>query len=56
MRILRKKKINPGIIHTIPENIIISEFSKFFEDFVSYVKTFTENANIGKMGKQEYIE
>jgi len=40
-----------GIIHTIRENINISEFPKFFENFGSYLKPFTQNANISKMSR-----
>jgi len=51
MRILRKKKINPGIIHTIREDIIITEFQRFFENLLSKLNLFIKNAKIGKIDK-----
>jgi len=51
MRILRKKKVNSGIIHTIRENIIITEFQRFFENLLSKLKLFTQNGSIAKIAK-----
>jgi len=51
MRILRKKKVNSGIIHTIREDIIITEFQSFFESLFSQLKPFTKNGNIAKSCK-----
>jgi hypothetical protein len=51
MRILRKKKVNSGIIHTIREDIIITEFQRFFEDLLSKLDLFSKNANTSKIAK-----
>jgi hypothetical protein len=40
-----------GIIHRIRENIIITEFQRFFENLLSQLNLFIENAHMSKTDK-----
>jgi len=52
MIIFEKKYLkNQGIIHPIRENIIITEFRKFFENLLSQFNLFIENAHMSKIDK-----
>ena len=42
---------DPGIVHTIRENIIFTEFQKFLENLLSQSELFTQNCSIDKIVK-----
>jgi len=45
-----------GIIHAIRENVIITEFQRFFKNLLSQLKLFIQYANFGKLDKWQFIE